>query len=73
LLLSAHLVNQRIQAEQPALILKLGVALQLANILRDVSEDWCNRRLYLPLDGLKDFGLSEEDIAAGRNDLHWQK
>ena len=44
---------------------KLGVALQLTNILRDVREDWQNGRLYLPLDELADFGLSEADIARG--------
>lgn len=44
---------------------KLGVALQLTNILRDVAEDWHKDRLYLPLDELAAFGLSEEDIALG--------
>mgnify|MGYP005846185989 CR=1 FL=1 len=43
---------------------KLGVALQLTNILRDVGEDWRMGRLYLPLDELAAFGLSEVDIAA---------
>lgn len=43
---------------------KLGVALQLTNILRDVGEDWRMGRLYLPLDELASFGLGEVDIAA---------
>lgn len=51
---------------------KLGVALQLTNILRDVHEDWRNGRLYLPLDELADFGLSEADIAAQTVDERWQ-
>jgi phytoene synthase len=51
---------------------KLGVALQLTNILRDVAEDWRNRRLYLPLDELSAFGLSEADIAAGVVDDRWR-
>ena len=29
---------------------KLGMALQPTNILRDVGEDWRNGRLYLPED-----------------------
>lgn len=51
---------------------KLGVALQLTNILRDVGEDWHKGRLYLPLDELADFGLTEEDIDAGCLDDRWQ-
>lgn len=44
---------------------KLGVALQLTNILRDIREDWERGRLYLPLDELHAFGLDEHDIARG--------
>ena len=51
---------------------RLGVALQLTNILRDVAEDWRAGRLYLPLEELAEFGLSEADIAAGRVDARWQ-
>jgi phytoene synthase len=52
--------------------IKLGVALQLTNILRDVQEDWENGRLYLPLEELRMFNLSEEDIAAGTIDHRWR-
>ena len=41
----------------------LGIALQLTNILRDVGEDLERGRIYLPLDEIAAFGLSEEDIA----------
>ncbi len=51
---------------------RLGVALQLTNILRDVGEDWRAGRLYLPQDELAEFGLSDEDIAAGRVDDRWR-
>ena len=51
---------------------KLGVALQLTNILRDVGEDWANGRLYLPQDELAAYGLGEKDIAAGRVDDRWR-
>ncbi|MCB2203658.1 phytoene/squalene synthase family protein [bacterium] len=46
----------------------LGIAMQLTNILRDVDEDWTMRRkIYLPLDELREYGLGEEDIAERRN------
>jgi phytoene synthase len=50
---------------------RLGVALQLTNILRDVGEDWRAGRLYLPLEELAAFDLSEEDIAARQIDDRW--
>jgi len=50
----------------------LGIALQLINILRDVPEDWRLGRVYLPQDELASFGVSEEDIAAGRCTAAWQ-
>ncbi|MBD3183007.1 phytoene/squalene synthase family protein, partial [Candidatus Poribacteria bacterium] len=53
--------------------IKLGVALQINNILRDVGEDWQNGRLYLPQDELSDFGLTENDIAAGKVDQRWRE
>ena len=43
----------------------LGYALQLTNILRDVSEDARNGRIYLPEEDLKRFGVSEEELLNG--------
>lgn len=40
----------------------LGKALQLTNILRDVKNDAARGRIYLPLEELKKFGVSENDI-----------
>lgn len=51
---------------------KLGVALQLTNILRDVGADWQTGRVYLPLEELAHFGLSEADVALGRVDERWR-
>lgn len=51
---------------------KLGLALQLTNILRDVGEDWQRGRLYLPLEELAAFNLSEADIATGVVDERWR-
>ncbi|MEY5014654.1 MAG: hypothetical protein RIS92_1012 [Verrucomicrobiota bacterium] len=42
---------------------KLGLALQITNILRDVREDWERHgRVYLPSDLLDRHGVREEDI-----------
>ena len=47
--------------------LSLGLALQLTNILRDVGADFANEgRIYLPEEELAQFGVSRDDIAAGR-------
>jgi 15-cis-phytoene synthase len=44
----------------------LGLGMQLTNFLRDVGEDWRDRgRIYLPLEDLRRFGVTEEDIATG--------
>jgi len=44
---------------------KLGYAMQLTNFLRDIDEDYQERkRVYFPQDELQKFNLSNEDIAA---------
>ncbi len=40
----------------------LGIALQLTNIVRDVGEDARKNRIYIPLDELHQFNVSENDI-----------
>lgn len=44
----------------------LGLAFQLTNIIRDVGEDARRNRIYLPLDELARFGVTEEDILQSR-------
>lgn len=44
----------------------LGVAFQLTNILRDVTEDAARGRLYLPLEDLRRFDCREADLLSGR-------
>ena len=39
-----------------------GIAFQLTNIIRDVREDAGMGRIYLPLEDLNRFGVSEEEI-----------
>ncbi len=70
-LMSMHILGYESDDAIPYAI-KLGVALQLTNILRDVAEDWRRGRLYLPLDELAQFGLSEDDVALGRVDERWR-
>ena len=53
--------------------IKLGVALQMTNILRDVGEDYCNGRLYLPREELTFYGIQESDIATGRITDNWRQ
>ncbi len=41
---------------------KLGIALQLTNILRDIKDDARRGRIYIPREDLRRFGCSEDDI-----------
>jgi phytoene synthase len=44
----------------------LATAFQLTNILRDVGDDIVKNRIYLPADEMARFGVSEDDLRAGR-------
>jgi len=44
----------------------LGFAMQLTNILRDIKEDFERGRIYLPLEEINRFGVSEKDISSLR-------
>ena len=46
--------------------LNLGVALQLTNIIRDVKDDLALGRVYIPLEDLRRFGCTIDDLAAGQ-------
>jgi 15-cis-phytoene synthase len=46
----------------------MGIGMQLTNILRDVKEDARRERIYLPQEDLKKFGVTEEQIFAGKYD-----
>lgn len=41
---------------------KLGIAMQLTNILRDIKEDKDNGKIYLPLDEMRAYNITEEDF-----------
>jgi 15-cis-phytoene synthase len=71
-LMSMHIVGHSGPEAIPYAI-RLGVALQLTNILRDVGEDWRIGRLYLPQDELHAFGLTENDIDQGAVTKKWRE
>ncbi|HTS04292.1 MAG TPA: squalene synthase HpnC [Candidatus Eisenbacteria bacterium] len=54
-------------AERQALSDFTCTALQLANFWQDVSVDYEKDRIYLPLEDLRRFGVSENDIANKQN------
>merc|ERR1711871_1796301 len=65
-------------ADVYAAALAMGVANQLTNILRDVGEDTLRNRIYVPLDDLAEFGISEDEVmnallkkADGSMDERW--
>ncbi|HSB02213.1 MAG TPA: phytoene/squalene synthase family protein [Anaerolineales bacterium] len=71
-LMSMYIVGFRSHEAVPYAI-KLGVALQMTNILRDVGEDYRNGRLYLPREELAFYGIQESDIAKGRITDRWRQ
>ena len=71
-LMSMYIVGFKNNNAVPYAI-KLGVALQMTNILRDVGEDYRNGRLYLPREELVTYGIREEDIAEGRVTDAWRQ
>ncbi len=48
-------------------------ALQLINFWQDVAIDWQKARIYLPLEDLERFGVSENDIAQACSGPRWQQ
>jgi phytoene synthase len=53
--------------------IKLGVALQMTNILRDVGEDFKKGFVYLPQSELIEFGLNEEVISEATINDDWRE
>jgi phytoene synthase len=62
--MSMHITGA-IQRAATNYAIRLGVALQLTNILRDVGEDARQGRIYLPLADLARFGYTELDLLDG--------
>ena len=71
-LMSMHIVGFKGDDAIPYAI-KLGVALQMTNILRDIGEDFRNGRVYLPQEELESYGISRADLESGRVDTKWRQ
>ncbi|HEX6271121.1 MAG TPA: phytoene/squalene synthase family protein [Anaerolineales bacterium] len=71
-LMSMYIVGFKDNDAVPYAI-KLGVALQMTNILRDIGEDYRYGRLYLPREEMVFYGIHESDIAEGRVTDHWRQ
>lgn len=70
-LMSMYIVGFKTSEAAPYAI-KLGVALQMTNILRDVGEDCRNGRIYLPQEELDAFGISKTDLVSARVNDRWR-
>lgn len=64
LIMTRIFVGNRPELETAAL--NLGTAMQLTNILRDISEDLANDRVYIPKEDLDRFGVTVDDLWSGR-------
>ena len=51
----------------------LGIAFQLTNIIRDLSEDAARGRIYLPLEDLARFDVSEDEILRGADTIELRR
>ena len=47
-----------------------GIFMQLINIIRDVAEDADRDRIYLPLEDLSRWGITEQDVKSGKELLN---
>jgi phytoene synthase len=52
---------------------KLGLALQLTNIIRDVGDDARKGRIYLPMNELQQFNVTAADILNARHSENFEK
>jgi phytoene synthase len=69
-------LNKQVDADNLASSDAICSALQLINHWQDVSIDWrknANGRVYLPLEDLARFGLSEYDIASQTDKPAWRE
>jgi 15-cis-phytoene synthase len=64
-LVSLHVFGFR-DPRAPGYAGRLGVGLQIVNIMRDVAEDAGRGRIYLPADEMRAHGVGEDDLLAGR-------
>ena len=71
-LMSMYIVGFKSERAVPYAI-KLGVALQMTNILRDVAEDLRSGRVYLPREELIFYDIRESELHAGEVTDRWRQ
>jgi 15-cis-phytoene synthase len=71
-LMSMHIIGYASHDAIPYAI-KLGVALQITNILRDVGDDLRSDRVYLPREELVAFAIDEEELTRGIVSARWRE
>lgn len=59
------------EADAATYAIRMGIALQLTNILRDVGEDAARGHIYIPQADLHDFNLTSQDIFDGVHDARF--
>lgn len=75
-LVSMHIIGLRHEEASELAIeraIKLGLALQLTNILRDISEDLARGRIYLPQEDLDHFDYTQDDLRQAINDERFKQ
>ncbi|MFC1500286.1 phytoene/squalene synthase family protein [Candidatus Zixiibacteriota bacterium] len=58
--------------EAAAFAISQGLGMQLINIIRDVRTDADSDRIYIPGQLMAEYGVSEEDVFAGRTGEAWE-
>jgi len=71
-LMSMHIIGFTDRRAIPYAV-KMGVALQLTNIIRDVGQDYEMGRIYIPQEELDEFSVTENHFRERINDAAWKK
>jgi squalene synthase HpnC len=71
---SDSFIRERMKESDPFICSdRICSALQIINFWQDVALDWDKGRVYIPLEDLERFGVSEGHIAAGIADEKWRE
>lgn len=62
----------RLTDESERYALAQGLGMQLVNIIRDVKADAASDRIYIPLELMHEYGVSEADIMEGSTGVGWE-
>ncbi len=65
-LMMCHVLSARVDPKALPHAMALGEAMQMTNFLRDIREDVLRQRIYLPLEHLSRFGVTEGELLEGQ-------